>query len=74
MSTIVAIGERERVGGFALAGVRIAPADDPDAVRGAWERLPENAGLVILTTAAHRALAAEGFGDDDDRLWVVMPE
>ena len=74
MSTIVAIGERERISGFALAGVQIAPADDQDAVREAWQGLPEKVGVVILTTAAHRALAAEDFSDDDDRLWVVMPE
>jgi vacuolar-type H+-ATPase subunit F/Vma7 len=73
MSTIVAIGERERVSGFALAGVRVAAADDPDAVRAAWQALSADAGLVILTPAAHRALAAERFGDHDARLWVVMP-
>jgi len=73
MSTIVAIGERERVSGFALAGVQIAPADHPEAVRAAWRALSADAGLVILTRAAHRALAAEGVDDRDGRLWVVMP-
>jgi vacuolar-type H+-ATPase subunit F/Vma7 len=74
MSTIVAIGERERVSGFALAGVQIAPADDPDAVRSAWQALSADAGLVILTRAAHRALSAEGFAHQSGRLWVVMPQ
>jgi len=73
MSTIVAIGERERVSGFALAGVQIAPADDPDGVRSAWQALSADVGLVILTWAAHRALAAGGFCDCEGRLWVVMP-
>ena len=73
MSAIAAIGEAQRVSGFALAGVQIAPADDPEAVRAAWQALSADAGLVILTRAAHRALAAEGFGDRDGRLWVVMP-
>jgi vacuolar-type H+-ATPase subunit F/Vma7 len=72
MSRIVAIGERERVHGFAFAGVRVAAAGQPDAVLAAWRALPADVGLVILTRAAHTALVAE-LSERDQRLWVVMP-
>lgn len=73
MSRIVAIGERAQVRGFALTGVHVAPADDADAVRAAWRGLPADAGLVILTSAAYAALAADWLQPGDERLWVVMP-
>ena len=73
MSQIAAIGEFARIGGFALAGVQIAVADHPDAVRTAWRELPGDVGLVILTPAARVALEAEGLGQADPRLWAVMP-
>lgn len=68
---IVAIGERERVHGLAFAGVDVAVADDPAAVRAAWLDLADDVGLVILTSAARAALAVS---EDDERLSVVMPE
>ena len=68
---IFAIGEREHVRALALAGVRVVSADDPDAARAAWGALPEEFGLVILTTAARDAVAPS---EKDERLWVVIPE
>lgn len=72
MSGIVAIGESERVRGFALAGVQLATAEDPESARAAWRALPADVGLVILTSAAHGALAEE-LSAQERRLWVVMP-
>jgi vacuolar-type H+-ATPase subunit F/Vma7 len=68
---VFAIGERERVRALALAGVRVVPADDAEAARTAWKELPEEFGLVILTTAAHEAITPS---EQDERLWVVIPE
>jgi len=59
MSRIAAIGERERVRGFAFAGVRVSPADDPQSVRAAWQALPQDVALLILTPAARSALRSE---------------
>jgi vacuolar-type H+-ATPase subunit E/Vma4 len=71
---IAAIGERERVGGFALAGVLVVAANDPESVRTAWEALPAEVGVVILTPAAHTALASNGMlARAEARLWTVMP-
>ena len=72
MSGIAAIGESDRVRGFALAGVSVAAADEPDAARAAWRALPADVALVILTPAAHAAIAGE-LADGGRRLWVVMP-
>ena len=72
-SRIAAVGESERLRGFAFAGVHVVAAEDADeAARAAWRSLPPESGLVILTRAAHAALADELPGPDE-RLWVVMP-
>jgi len=74
MSHVVAIGEQERVRGFALAGVDVAVADDPASARAAWESLTPEVALVILTPVAHEALAASELDPRGQRLWVVSPE
>lgn len=71
-SRIAAIGESERLRGFAFAGIHVAPADDDDGARAAWRSLPPETGLVILTAAAREALADELYRPDE-RLWVVIP-
>ena len=58
MSAVAAIGERERVRGFAFAGVHVGAAEDPEAARAAWRALPADVALLILTPAAHAALRA----------------
>jgi vacuolar-type H+-ATPase subunit F/Vma7 len=73
MTGIVAIGEQERLRGFALAGVDVAVAEDPAGARAAWAALAPEVALVILTPAAHVALAAGELDPKGPRLWVVMP-
>ncbi len=69
---IAALGADALVRGFALAGVRVVAAEDDDAVRSAWRRLPADVSLVILTAAAARALGADTVRSAR-RLTVVMP-
>jgi vacuolar-type H+-ATPase subunit F/Vma7 len=59
MSGIAAIGERERVEGFRLAGVAVLAAAGPAQAREAWAALPGDTAVVILTPAAAAALTAE---------------
>ncbi len=73
MTGIVAIGEQEQLRGFALAGVEVAVADDPAGARAAWAAVPPEVARVILTPAAHAALAASELDRRGQRLWVVMP-
>lgn len=73
MSAVAVIGERERLRGFALAGVRVLAAEDPAAVRIAWDTMAADVGLVLLTPAAHAALEPEHLGGAGARLWAVMP-
>jgi hypothetical protein len=56
---VVALGERHRVDGWALAGVTVVVADGPEAVRRAWHGLLPDTALVLLTPAAAEALADE---------------
>jgi len=73
MSHTAAIGEQERVRGFALAGVEVAIAEDPAEARTAWDALAPEVALVILTPAAHAALSASELDRRGQRLWLVMP-
>lgn len=52
MGRVAAIGEHAAVSGYALAGVLVLSAEDDDAVRGAWNSLPDDVQVVILTDRA----------------------
>ena len=56
MGGVAAIGAEPLIRGYALAGVRLFPADTADEVRAAWSHLESSVDLVILTAAAGRAL------------------
>jgi vacuolar-type H+-ATPase subunit F/Vma7 len=71
VGVIVVLGESSRVAGFALAGAVVIPADDPDAVRRAWDALPEDTAVVVLTPKAAAAIG-EPFGSSGI-LATVMP-
>jgi vacuolar-type H+-ATPase subunit F/Vma7 len=58
MGEIAAIGAEPMIRGYALAGVRLFPADTDDEVRVAWNRLEASVDLVILTAAAEQAFGA----------------
>jgi len=49
---IAVLGEQTAVEGFALAGVLMCAADNPDEILAAWRSLPADLALVILTPAA----------------------
>ena len=70
MSRGVAIGRPEIVAGYALAGVEVIAAADAAAVQAAWETLPADVALVILTPAARAALG----GRLDERPGLVWAE
>lgn len=74
MRTVAAIGAWTSVSGLALAGVDVLVAEDPEAVRRAWQDLPGTVGLVILTASAAQALGTAVTEPDPSRpLTVVMP-
>jgi len=72
VSRVVAIGERELVDGYGLAGVQVLPAGDATSVRRAYAEVEDDAGLLILTPAAEAALAAR-LADASRLVWVVLP-
>ena len=72
--TVAVLGEGARIGGFALAGALLLPADGPAAVQAAWRDLPADVVVVILTTAAAAALALDPAAlESTDPVTVVMP-
>jgi vacuolar-type H+-ATPase subunit F/Vma7 len=70
--SIVALGEEALVAGFALAGAHTVAAATADDVRAAWQALPSDVALVVLTAAAGAALE-DRLGRPESPLWVVMP-
>jgi vacuolar-type H+-ATPase subunit F/Vma7 len=72
VARVATVGEDARIAGFALAGALIVPAETPDDVRAAWEALPPDVGLVVLTPAAATALASD-LDEPGARLTAVMP-
>jgi vacuolar-type H+-ATPase subunit F/Vma7 len=70
---VVAIGERELLDGYGLAGVEVLPAADASEARRAFAEVEATAGLLILTPAAERALAPR-LGEPLELVWVVLPE
>lgn len=74
MSRIVALGEALRAEVFALAGVSVVAAEGDAAVRSAWDALPEDAVVIILTHRAADALPEiVAASTAPSRLTVVMP-
>lgn len=75
MAGIVAIGSRDRVEGFGLAGARVVVADDDAAVRRAWAALGPDVAVAVLTPAARAALDDAELPDvaPGNPLLVVLP-
>jgi len=71
MSSIVAIGDRTKLAGYALAGVDLEHATDPDEVREAWLGIGSEVKLVLLTLEARQALADPL--DRQDVLVTILP-
>jgi vacuolar-type H+-ATPase subunit F/Vma7 len=68
MATVAVIGEEVLVRGFGLAGALVLPADRPEVVRAAWQGLPGDVAVVILTRTAADALDRP----EEQRLVAVM--
>lgn len=73
MGAVAVIGEGVRVRGYALAGAAVRTAATDEEVAAAWSDLPEDVACLILTEAAHTALAAR-LHERPDLLWAVVPD
>lgn len=70
--SVAAIGEASLLVGYALAGADIIDATDAQGVRAAWDELPADVELVLLTARSRDALGSRL--DDSPVLWVEVPE
>jgi vacuolar-type H+-ATPase subunit F/Vma7 len=73
MSRAAAIGDARRLAGFALAGVLVAEATDAASAHAAWESLPEDTALLILSPDARDHLRSR-LAERADLVWTVLPE
>jgi vacuolar-type H+-ATPase subunit F/Vma7 len=69
---IAVLGEGILVEPYALAGAFVVVAEEPAAVRTAWDSLPDDVAVVILTPAAAAALPDDVTSQCDDVLTVTM--
>jgi vacuolar-type H+-ATPase subunit F/Vma7 len=72
VSRAATIGERERVAGYALAGIEVLAAEGPTEVERAWEGLSADIVLLLLTPMAERALRPRR-RERPELLWAVLP-
>ncbi len=73
MSAVAAIGEQVRLRGYALAGAELHCAAGDQALAVAWEQLSDDVACLVLTQAAHTALAAR-LHERPDLVWAVVPD
>ena len=71
MARVAVIGEALRIEGFALAGAVVCPAEGHQAAHAAWQSLPTDIAVVVLTQAAAACLAGQ-LAQRPDVLPVVM--
>lgn len=57
MGTVIAVGPAVQVGGWALAGVDVRPAETPQQARAVWDDLPAHASLLIVSADVADATA-----------------
>jgi vacuolar-type H+-ATPase subunit F/Vma7 len=72
MGRVAVIGERTQVDGYALAGAVVLGAETDEEVGSAWDNLPGDVDVVILTARAARCLGSRR-GGRLLPLTVVMP-
>jgi vacuolar-type H+-ATPase subunit F/Vma7 len=72
MRRIVVLGDPGRVRGFRLAGVTVLDATRPRAVERAWESLPDDTAVLVLTADAATVLA-DRLVERPRLTWAVMP-
>lgn len=72
MSRVVALGRSARVEGFALAGVTVLETDEGGA-EAAWSRLPNDTGLLLLTSDAADELR-DRLEERARLIWTEIPE
>ncbi|HET7339388.1 MAG TPA: V-type ATP synthase subunit F [Candidatus Dormibacteraeota bacterium] len=72
MATIAAIGDRHRVQPLRIAGVEVHHATTDDEALTAWQELPADVAVLIVTDEAARALASR-MDERRDLLVTVLP-
>ena len=72
MTRVAALGETVKVEGFALAGAVVFVADTAGDVDAAWDAMPDDVGVLIVTLRAEDRLRRR-FDERPHLLTVVIP-
>jgi vacuolar-type H+-ATPase subunit F/Vma7 len=73
VARVAVIGDGLRIAGYGLAGAVLSPAEEPAAALHAWQELPGDIAVVMLTPRVARWLDAE-LAARPEVLPVVLPE
>ena len=71
MSRVAAIGAEEQLAGYSLAGVDVLPVETADAAVRVWDDLPDDVGLILMTSSVAAALGPRV--RERSVLWAVLP-
>ncbi|WP_066303644.1 V-type ATP synthase subunit F [Arthrobacter luteolus] len=71
-TAVAALGAPDALAGYELAGARLVPARSPEEIRQAWDQLPADTAVVILTPEA-AAVLADRLDDPAVPLTVTLP-
>jgi vacuolar-type H+-ATPase subunit F/Vma7 len=72
MGRIAALGDRHRIQALAIAGVEPHPATTDEEAAAAWQTLPSDVAVLILTSQSAAALAHR-LEERPDLLVTVLP-
>lgn len=72
MGSVIAVGPAVQMGGWALAGAEVRPAETDAQARQVWDGLPSDVTLLIV--AADVAEAVAGRPGPATALLAVLPE
>lgn len=70
MAAVIAVGPAVEMGGWALVGVDVRPAETPAQATDVWDSLPPETGLLIV--AAEVAEAVRGRAAPSGALTLVL--
>jgi len=73
MARVAVIGEPLRIYGYGLAGAVLCPVSDQEQAARAWQDLPGDVAVAVLTASAARWLASD-IASRPDVLRVLLPE
>jgi vacuolar-type H+-ATPase subunit F/Vma7 len=73
MGRIAVLGDPSRVEYYQLSGALVLAAETPEGIVSAWNSLPSDVDLIVLTPRAAAELAKHSHAERSNALTVTLP-